>query len=174
VAGVDDHIRLLAGLLEQLALGGDPVGETAVALQRVRPPDALEAPDQHVVVGVDEHHPRREAPLPQRVGGAGQVGRERAAADVEDHRGEAGRAAGLVGELCHVEHQRLRQVVDDVEADVLQRPGHGAAAAAGHAGDDDERGVGPGRLVAVVLVALRHAGAPRRILPSARSVTGRS
>src|SRR3712207_8612662 len=52
---------LVAGLLEQLALGRDAVGQPPLALQRVGAAHALEAADEHLVVGVDEHHARGEA-----------------------------------------------------------------------------------------------------------------
>ena len=78
----------------------------------------------------------------QRPDRAGQVDGERPAAHVEHHRGVPGRAAGLEGQLGHVEQQRLRQVVHHVEADVLQGPGDGAAATAGNSGDDHQIGIG--------------------------------
>ena len=116
---------------QQLPLGRDAVGEPAVALQRVRPADALEAADQHLVVGVDEHHARVEAALlaapctaPVR---SVENARLRTSSTIAVRR--AG-AAGRVRQLGHLQHQRLRQVVDDVVADVLQRPRHRAAAAA--------------------------------------------
>ena len=166
MAGVDEHVGLLARLLQQLPLGGDAVGEPAVALQRMWPADAFEPPDQHLVVGVDEDDPRVETALPQRLDRAGEVGGERPAAHVEHHRGAPRRAAGRVRQLGHVEHQRLRQVVDDVVADVFQGPGHRAAAATGDPGHDHKVGLRPLRI--------GHLGGGRRFcvtFPLARRAT---
>jgi hypothetical protein len=152
VTRVDQDVGRLAGLGEQLTLGGDALGQPAAALQRMRSPDVLEATDQHLVVGVDEHDARREAPLLERLHGPGQVGGERPAAHVEHHRGVPGRAAGLVCQLGHVQHQRLGQVVHDVVPDVLQGAGNRATTATRDAGDDHQVGIGA-RLLLVGHVA---------------------
>ena len=47
-------------------------------------------------------------------------------------------AAGLVDQPHDLTQQARRQVVDDVEADVLELLGGRAAAGPGHPGDDDE------------------------------------
>src|SRR5690606_33502476 len=114
---------------------GDAVGEPAVALQRVRAAYALEPADQHLVVRVDEHHLGREAALGQLADGAGQVGGEDVAAHVQHHGGAPDRRTGPLGQLGQVQQERLGQVVHHVEPDVLQGPGHRAAAATGDPGD---------------------------------------
>ena len=72
----------------------------------------------------------------------GEVGvqgvEERAGADVDHDRDRLLAAAALVDQPDHVAQQARRQVVDDVEAEVLELLGRGAAAGAGHAGDDHQ------------------------------------
>ena len=147
---------------QQLALGGDAVGQPAVALQRVRPAHALEPADQHLVVGVDEHHPRagsraRAAPGPRRPG----RWRRRGCARRAPSRCAGPRRRPACASSAMSSMQRLRQVVDHVVADVLQRPGDRAAPAAGDPGDDHQVGLAPGP-------------APPRAIRSASATAGRS
>jgi hypothetical protein len=138
VRGVEQGVGRSAGRFEEAALGGDAVGEHAVALERVGAADLLEAADDHVVVGVDEHQVGFEAALAEVLDDAHEVGHERARAHVEDHRGPADLLAAGGGQLGGLADERLREVVDDVVADVLQCARHGRAPAARDAGDDDQ------------------------------------
>ena len=124
------------------ALAAQPVEQPAAALQRVRAAGGLLAAYEHVVGGLEEQQRRVPA------GGAlGEVGLERAeerpGADVDHHRDRLVEAAALVDQPDHVAQQARRQVVDDVEAEVLELLGGGAAAGAGHPGHDHELARGP-------------------------------
>ena len=134
--GVDDEVGLAAQLAQPLPLGGDAVHQAAGALQRVRAPDALEPPDQHLVGGLQEQHPHRHA-----AGAQASAMAERRSwlkARLRTSVTTAIRVDGAGGAPAEVDdrgEQRGRQVVDDEEAEVLQAAGGGAPAGAGQAGD---------------------------------------
>ena len=115
----------------------DALEQPAGALQRVRPPGSLLAPDQDVVVGLEVEQRRtpgrelRRQLLAQRV-------EEDARAHVDDGRDRLVDALLLVDQAHHVADQLGRQVVDHEVAEVLELLGRRAAAGTGHAGDHDQ------------------------------------
>ena len=113
------------------------VEEPAAALERVRAPRGVLAADQDVVGGLEEQQRRATARA-----ALGEVGlervEERARADVDHDRDRLLRPRGSGRRADDVGQQAGRHVVDDVEAEVLQLLGGGAAARAGHAGDHDQ------------------------------------
>ena len=77
---VEHQVGVAAHLAQQFALGRDAVGDPAGALQRVRPPLAVEPAHQRVLGGLEEHHPGGRAARASSLIGRLQVGAERAAA----------------------------------------------------------------------------------------------
>ena len=157
--GVDDHLRVGAQVLQQVALAHDSVEEPALPLQRVRAAHALEPAHQRLVGGVEEHQVGLPAALPQLGQRVAQVGEEAAGADIHDRRDARDRGGPLLGgrQLRQGDEQVGRDVVDDVPAGVLEDVGDGAAAGAAHTGDDDELG----HRRCGLSVCLRHSAAPR-------------
>ncbi len=142
VGGVDDHVGLVAQRAEQRALGGQPVGQPAAALQRVLPPVGLEPADQHRVGRLQEQHPRPVAAGVEILDHRGQIVGERPRPDVEDHRDPGHPAPRPGAQVDHGGDQLGRQVVDDEPAEVLQALGRGRPAGAGQAGDDRDLDAG--------------------------------
>jgi hypothetical protein len=66
------------------ALAQDPVDQPPLALQRVRPAHALEAAHQGLVAGLQEQHPRVDAPSLDLVQSGAQVRREGPRPHVDD------------------------------------------------------------------------------------------
>lgn len=142
--GVDDQVGVAAQLAQQFPLGGDAVGDAAVALEGVRAADRLEAAHQGVVGGLQEDDAPGDV-LGGQVGeGVAKVVEEAAATDVDDDRDPGHVPLGAGAELHHGGDQRGWQVVDDEPAEVLQTLGGRRPSGAGHAGDDDQ--LGDGRL----------------------------
>ena len=148
----------------------DAVEQPAAALQRVRPADALEAADQHLVGGLEEEHARARSPRSRSAASA-------AGRSAKNARGRARRPPTAIrwslpprvragASSASVASSSGRQVVDDVPAEVLQDVGRRAPAGAGHAGDDDELGrpgsPAAGRRPAGRVVVSRSPGVHRR------------
>ena len=81
---VDDDVGGRAQVEEQLALALDAVEQPAVALQRVRAADALEAPHERLVGRVEEDEAGALAPGPGRPDGVLELGEPPTGADVDD------------------------------------------------------------------------------------------
>ena len=122
---------------EHDALQLQPVEEPALALERVRPAGGLLAAYEHLVVGLEEDQGGVPAGGPWPEVGL-QRREEGARADVDDDRDRLGGATALVDQRDDVLEQARRQVVDDVEPEVLELLGGRAAAGAGHPGHDDQ------------------------------------
>ena len=137
VAGVDHQVGLLAQAGQQPPLGTDAVDQPAAALQRVLAPHVLEPADEDVVTGLEEHHPRAHLPVGQLTDDASQILGEPAAAHVHDDGQPGDRALAAAAEVDERRDQFRRQVVDDVEPEVLEALGGRRASRAGQAGDDD-------------------------------------
>ena len=138
VGRVDQDVGVAAQVANHLALAGDPVEKPHAALQRMRPAGRLLPPHEYVVGCLEEQQPRLHALVDQLVERATQIGEEAARPHVDDDR-DLGRTVLFVADqLQHGLQQLRRQVVDHEPAEVLQRLGRGAAAGAGHAGDDDQ------------------------------------
>ena len=95
--GVDDDLGVGAQVAEELPLGLDAVEQPALALQRVRPADALEAADQGLVGGVEEDQVGAPAGLAQRREAGAQLAGERAGPDVDDGGDLQAVVAGVAG-----------------------------------------------------------------------------
>ena len=135
--GVDDEVGVAAQVGQHAALALEAVEQPSPALQRVRTTGRLLPADQHVVGGVEED--QRGGAARGALGDRGVQGVEEGAGpDVDDDRHGLGGPEVLVDEADDVLEQVGREVVDDVEAEVLELLGGGAAAGPGHAGDDDE------------------------------------
>ena len=135
---VEHQVGVAARPAQQLPLGRDAVGDPAGALQRVRPPLAVEPAHQRVLGSLEVDHARGRAARAEVADRRLQVGAERAAAHV-DHRGHPDdRAVGPGREVDHGRQQAGRQVVDHEPAQVLERLGRGGPPRPGHAGDDDD------------------------------------
>ena len=137
VGGVDDEVGVGAQVGQRRALATEPVDQPAAGLERVGPAGRLLAADQHLVGGVEEQQRRVAAHGVLREVGLQRV-EERPGPDVDHDRDRLAGAAALVDQADDVAQQGRREVVDDVEAEVLQLLGGGAAAGAGHPGDDDD------------------------------------
>src|SRR6266849_10405138 len=112
-AGVEDAVGELAQRPELLALVADAVRDATAGRRRVRPPRLAEAPHEDVVARFEvEHLERHPAQLFLRA----------------------------LPQLDEARDQGHRQVVDAVEAQVLEHLDGGALAGAREAGDDDEAG----------------------------------
>ncbi len=103
----------------------------------MRPPRLAIAPDQHLVGGVDEEHLDLVAPLPER--GERLVGafQERAGADVHPEPNPLDLARPR-RQLHQIQRERRREVVDAVEAEILEYMERGRATGPAHSGDDDD------------------------------------
>ena len=158
VGGVDDQVGVAAQVAEHLAArAGRPsssrplpcsgCGRRAASCRRTSTSSVASRKSSVVVPA----------------GGAlGEVGlqrlEERAGADVDHDRDRLLDAAALVDQPDHVAQQARRQVVDDVEAEVLELLGGGAAPGAGHAGDDDQLAVAGLGVPSSVLLDLAGGG----------------
>ena len=137
VGGVDHQVGVAAEVGQHLALALQPVEEPARALEGVRPPGRLLAADQDVVAGVEEQ--QRGVASGRALGEVGVEGLEERAGAYVDHDADLLlRAAGLVDQAHDLAQQAGRQVVHDVEPEVLELLGGRAPAGTRHAGDDDE------------------------------------
>ena len=98
-------------------------------------------------------------------------GKEQPLARVDPERDSLQRGVALGGQLHHLGRQRDRQIIDAVEAKVLQHAHRGAAARAGNSGDDEQpraRGAGSDRdCVWLIASALAMEGLHRRERPAA-------
>ncbi len=142
VRRVDHELRRVDHGAEQLALFLDRVREArALVGQRMLAASLAEARQEHLVVGLEEHDLARDRVRSQllherrnlRDVVAAAIARIEADADVLERRVLAQQQ--LVDERAK---QRRRDVVDAVEAEILERVQRDALAGAGQAADDHE------------------------------------
>ena len=128
VAGVDDQVGVAAQPFEHLALALQAVDQPAAALERVRAPRGVLAADEHVVGGLEEEQRRTPAGARPVARVAWRESKNDAGAYVDHDRDGLLHAAALRRPgVTDVGQQAGRQVVDDVEAEVLQLLRRGAA-----------------------------------------------
>ena len=138
VARVDDEVGALAQAGQALALLADAVDDAAAGRQRVPAARLLEATDQRLVGGLEEHERVLHAALVQLVEQLLERAEVLAAADVADD-GDAVDLAALAAEqVDERRHQLRRQVVDAEPAGVLERVHRLGLAGPREARDDHE------------------------------------
>src|SRR5690606_31202788 len=126
---------------ERLALERDRVGQGQPQVgQRVPAAGVGVAPQQRFVACVEEHQLRLQPHRAHRRQPFGELGQVAAVAHVDAHRELLLGALGVGGGAHELRQQFRRQVVHAVEAQVLEGVEGHALAAAGHAGDDQQRG----------------------------------
>src|SRR4029453_10170964 len=110
---VDDDVSLSAEVSQQLSLPGDPVDDTAVALQRVGPAYIFKPPDQSLVVCLEKDDPGVQVPV-NHLGERALQGIEKGPRPYGDDDGQPGhRPLSPSRQLNHRRDERRRQVVDD-------------------------------------------------------------
>ena len=116
----------------------EAVEQPAAALQRVRAAGGLLAADQDVVGGLEEE--QRRTPAGRALAPGWPAATRRTSPDRTSTTTAIGWSVPWLSSTSRTTSRSSvgRQVVDDVEAEVLELLGGGAAAGAGHAGDDDE------------------------------------
>src|ERR1022692_3069063 len=162
--GVDDQVRHGADRRQLRAFALDAAGDGLIRTQRMRPAGLTEAADDGVVVRLQKEEPRghRFADAGEDFGKHLQPG---ALANIH-HQGcrvNGGIVARQLGELRDQFH---RQVVDGVEAQILQGLQDGTLARSTQPGDDHQFGFVGGRLFWFGSLFARHVGGR---YPSTRS-----
>jgi hypothetical protein len=136
--GVDDAVGPRAQLAQLAALALDAHQWAALAAERMRAARLAEAAHEHVVAGVEEEHLDAMAGGAQLVEGARIVAEELALADVHAERDAIDRLARARAQLQEARHEHDGQIVDAVEAEVLEDVDRGALARARQPADDDD------------------------------------
>src|SRR5262245_4536969 len=119
-ARVDDARRLAAQLAQRFALAPDAVGDRAALRGGMRTPGLAEAPHQHVVTGLEIDDLRLRTCRAQLVEDVREVAQETALPDVNPERHTADILARALPQLDESRQQRDREIVDAVEAQVLE------------------------------------------------------
>src|SRR5262249_42459406 len=136
-ARVDDARRLAAQLAQRLALAPDAVGDRAALRGGMRTPGLAEATYQHVVAGLEIDDLRLRTCRAQLVQDVREVAQEAALAAVDPDRHPADVLARALPQLDEPRQQRDREVVDAVEAQVLEDLQRRALARPRQTRDDD-------------------------------------
>src|SRR5579871_1310157 len=162
-ARVEDAIGDLAQGEQRVALAADAVGDRAALGGGVRAPGLAEAAHEHVVVGLEVEDLDDGARRAQLGEHAGEVEQEPPRAHVDAQRDAPDLLARALPQLEEARHQRHRQIVDAVEAEVLEHVQRGALARARHPRDHEHVQRAPH--------ALRQLARRRRPLPAAARST---
>ena len=115
---------------QRLALAPDAVGDRAALGGRMRPARLAEAAHQHVVARLEVDHLERDAGARAARRTPGNVVEEAPLAHVDAERDAADVLARALPQLDEARDERHRQVVDAVEAEVLEHVDRGALARA--------------------------------------------
>src|SRR5438128_6818388 len=137
-ARVEDAAGDLAQRPQLLALAPDAVGEHAALGRGMRPARLAEAAHEHVVARLEVEHLERDAAHAQLLEDAREFVEEVPLAHVEAERHAPHLLARALPHLDEAGDERHRQVVDAVEAQVLEHLDGGALARAGEPGHDHE------------------------------------
>ncbi len=135
--GIDHQIGLFPQARHDPALVGDAVGDRTVEGERMAPARFVEATAQDLVLAVQE----QELRLGRRPAAPGadpleQIGRVEGARAAVDADGEV--VIQPVARPHQAAEQRDRQIVDGLEAEILQRLERRGPASAGHPGHEDD------------------------------------
>ena len=138
VGGIDHQVGAVAQPLHEAALELDHVGNRPLGVERVAAPGLGIAPDQDVVLAIEKQG------LDVDVGAVGQtvelfqerLDREIAGPDIDPDRERT--ALGLGAPPDQPGQQRQRQIVDRLEAHVLERLQRRRTPGARHPGDQDD------------------------------------
>ena len=101
-------------------------------------PRLAEAPDEHVVARLEVEHLERNLLRPELVEHSRELGEEVPRADVDPERHAPDLVPGRLPELDETRDERDREIVDAVEAEVLEHMDGGRLAGTREPGDDDE------------------------------------
>src|SRR5438552_285055 len=137
-ARVEDAAGDLAQRPQLLALAPDAVGEHAALGRGMRAARLAEAAHEHVVARLEVEHLERDAARAQPLEDAREFVEEVPLAHVEAERHAPHLLARALPHLDEAGDERHRQVVDAVEAQVLEHLDGGALARAGEPGHDHE------------------------------------
>ena len=135
---VDDAIRDLTQRSQLLALTADAVSQAAALGRGMRPPRLAEAPHQHVVARFEVHHLDVDAALPELPAHARELGEQAPLAHVDAECHARHLLARALPELDEAGDQRDGEIIDAVEAEVLEAPDRGALAGAREPRHDDD------------------------------------
>jgi len=137
-ARVEHAVGDLAERPELLALAPDAVGEDAAQGSGMRPARLAEAAHEQVVARLEVEHLERDAACAQLLEDARELVEEVPLAHVEPERHAPRLLARALPYLDEAGDERHRQVVDAVEAQVLEHLDGGALARAGEPGHHHE------------------------------------
>ncbi len=137
-ARVEHEIGAFPDVLQRVALGRDALGDRPRRAQRVAPAGLLVAPEQRVLVGVEEQHPVRDAARGEIVELRAEGHEQLARADVGDDGGATYLGALVDEDVDEAADHLGRQVVDAEVAVVLEDVHRRRLAGSGEAGDHDE------------------------------------
>ena len=134
--GVNGAVRSKTQALKESALSADAVEDATLTLQRVRAALSLVAGNNGLVLGVKEEHGEVNIGLAQSLNRRGQIGKQRASANVNTER-HLRHSCTVAGHQFSqgTEHLR-RDVVDNVPALILQHICDSAAACTRNTGND--------------------------------------
>ena len=104
----------------------------------MRPPRLAEAPHQHVVARFEVHHLDVDAALPELPAHARELGEQAPLAHVDAECHARHLLARALPELDEAGDQRDGEIIDAVEAEVLEAPDRGALAGAREPRHDDD------------------------------------
>src|SRR5438132_10975256 len=141
-ARVEDPVGDLAEGPDTLALEQDHVGERPGPGARVRPARLAEAAHEHLVARLEVEHLERDTARTQLLEDARELVEEVPLAHVEAERHAPHLLARALPHLDEAGDERHRQVVDTVEAQVLEHFDGGALARAGEPGHHYEAELG--------------------------------
>src|SRR5262245_16975558 len=162
-AGVDDAVGHAAQGAERLALASDAVGERPALGGGMRAARLAETPHEHVVARLEIDDLEMHAARPQLLEDPRHLVQEAPLADVDAERDAPDVLPRALPQLEEARQQRHRQVVDAVEAEILEDAQRGALAGAGEAADDHRAQTRGHRRPALIR---ENAARPRRDPPA--------